>query len=130
MHNCLQRPKGHKRKPCPLDGLFPRIADKWTILVIAMLSEKEGNRLRYSEIKAGIEGVSQKMLAATLRSLERDGLLDRYVFPEVPPRVEYQLTKRGQELLPSMTAFMDWMQTNWPDIQNARREFDARPRKG
>ena len=128
MHTCLQRLDGHKRSPCPIDGLLPQITDKWTILVIAMLSERDGNQLRFSEIKEGIEGISQKMLTATLRSLERNGLLVRHVFPEVPPRVEYQLTKIGKELLPSMRAFMDWMQSSWPDIQKARVKFDERSR--
>lgn len=68
------------------------------------------------------------MLTATLRSLERNGLLARYVYPEVPPRVEYQLTPTGQALLPSMATFMDWMQASWPTIQKARSEFDARAR--
>lgn len=129
MHKCLQRAQGQPRKPCPLDGLFPHLADKWTILVIAMLSEKADYRLRYSEIKKGIAGVSQKMLTATLRALERDGLVTRDVFPEVPQRVEYQLTPMGQELLPAMTGLMDWMQSHWPEIQKARRAFDARTAK-
>jgi DNA-binding HxlR family transcriptional regulator len=126
MHECLKKPKGEKRTACPVDGLMPRLGDKWTIHVLAMLTEAEGNQLRFSELKNGIEGISQKMLTVTLRALERDGLVIRHVFPEVPPRVEYELTSLGKSLLPSMKEFMDWLQNSWPTIQKFRLEFDRR----
>ena len=85
----------------------------------------ENDRLRFSELKNGIEGVSQKMLTVTLRALERDGLVERSVFPEVPPRVEYELTDLGRSLLPAMHEFMDWLQTSWPTIQENRMVFDT-----
>ena len=85
----------------------------------------ESDQLRFSELKNGIEGVSQKMLTVTLRALERDGLVERSVFPEVPPRVEYALTDLGKSLLPAMREFMDWLQMSWPTIQENRIGFDA-----
>jgi len=124
MHPCLERPKDAKRTACPVDGLMPRLGDKWTIHIMAMLQVND--RLRFSELKRGIEGISQKMLTVTLRALERDGLVTRSVFPEVPPRVEYALTPLGKTLLPAMHEFMDWLQDSWPTIQQNREAFDFR----
>lgn len=124
MHPCLTRPKGVKRTACPVNGLMPRLGDKWTIHVVAMLDEAENGRLRFSELKNGIEGISQKMLTTTLRALERDGLVVRQVFPEVPPRVEYALTDLGRSLLPAMHGLMDWLQRSWPIISEFREQFD------
>lgn len=124
MHPCLIQPENTKRKICPVNGLMPRLGDKWTIHVVAMLHEHK--RLRFSELKNGIEGVSQKMLTVTLRALERDGLVDRHVFPEVPPRVEYELTELGRGLLPAMYSLMDWLQMTWPTIQEKRIYFDVK----
>lgn len=124
MHECLKTPLGAKRTLCPLDSLLPRLGDKWTIHIMALLSEAKGNQLRFSQLKNNIEGISQKMLTVTLRELERDGLVIRHVFPEVPPRVEYHLTRIGKEMLPSLTSFMDWMQNNWAAIETARAEYD------
>ena len=101
---------------------MPRLGDKWTIHVIAMLQEQ--GQLRFSELKHGIEDISQKMLTVTLRALERDGLVNRTVFPEVPPRVEYELTPLGRTLLPAMHEFMDWLQQTWPTIEKNREVFD------
>ena len=91
---------------------------------MAMLQEAPGRQLRFSELKNGIEAISQKMLTVTLRALERDGLVTRKVFPEVPPRVEYQLTELGASLLPAMHELMDWLQASWPSIQANRENFD------
>src|SRR5258708_438053 len=95
MHECLKTPPGAKRTLCPLDSLLPRLGDKWTIHVMALLSEARGNQLRFSELKNRIEGISQKMLTGT-----------------------------GKGMLPAMTDFMDWMQSNWVIIQTARAEYD------
>jgi DNA-binding HxlR family transcriptional regulator len=126
MHPCLRTPKGRKRTVCPFDSLLPRLGDKWTVHVMALLAEAEENRLRFSELKKSIEGISQKMLTATLKTLERDGLIVRRVFPEVPPRVEYRLTDIGNGMIPALDDFMDWMQKSWPAIQTHREEFDRR----
>lgn len=93
---------------------------------MAMLQAAGGRGLRFSELKSGIEDISQKMLTVTLRALERDGLITRTVFPEVPPRVEYKLTDLGATLLPAMHGLMDWLQATWPVIQRNREQFDDR----
>jgi DNA-binding HxlR family transcriptional regulator len=103
---------------------MPRLGDKWTIHVMAMLQVAGDEGLRFSELKNGIEDISQKMLTVTLRALERDGLIVRRVFPEVPPRVEYKLTDLGSTLLPAMRGLMDWLQMSWPAIQQNRAVFD------
>src|SRR5262249_44907 len=81
---------------CEFRGLLERVGDKWSLLVIAMLEETSTQRARFSDLKRAIPGISQRMLTATLRNLERDGLLKREVFAEVPPRVEYELTPLGK----------------------------------
>lgn len=124
MHSCLTRPEGVRRTACPVNGLMPRLGDKWTIHVVALLYEAESGRLRFSQLKNNIDGISQKMLTVTLRALERDGLVKRLVFPEVPPRVEYELTELGKGLLPAMHGLMDWLQNTWPTIQENRLVFD------
>jgi len=124
MHPCLETPKGSKRTACPVDGLMPRLGDKWTIHVMAILQAADGKSVRFSVIKSSIEGISQKMLTVTLRALERDGLVTRTIHPEVPPRVEYQLTALGSTLLPAMRGLMDWLQASWPIIQDNRQSFD------
>ena len=88
------------------------MGDKWTILVMSLLAIASGHRLRFSELKAGIKGITQRMLTVTLRNLERDGLLVRHYFPEVPPRVEYKLTPRGASMLPALEGFTSWIRCN------------------
>src|SRR5262245_52349766 len=87
---------------CPTRQVLARIADKWTMLVITALEGEEA--LRFSELRRRIEGISQKMLTQTLRALERDGLVDRTVYPTVPVTVEYQLTPLGQSLTDAVDA--------------------------
>ena len=72
--------------PCPISDLLARVGDKWSLLVLAALSEANRGRLRFSELMRAVGGISQRMLTTTLRHLERDGILTRQVFPEVPPR--------------------------------------------
>jgi DNA-binding HxlR family transcriptional regulator len=120
------KPEQPKLQPCAPHDVLTRLGDKWTVLVLSLLSTAPGNRLRFSEMKAGIEGISQRMLTLTLRSLERDGLLIRHFFPEVPPRVEYQLTPMGQSILPSLRGFTEWIRQHWPAIEASRREYDVR----
>lgn len=72
-----------------------------------------------------MSGISQRMLTVTLRHLERDGLLIRHYFPEVPPRVEYELTEMATGLLPALESFTEWIRTHWPAIEASRVQFDA-----
>jgi DNA-binding HxlR family transcriptional regulator len=85
-----------------------------------------GGRARFSELERAVPGISQRMLSTTLKNLERDGLATREVFPEVPPRVEYELTKLGKSLLRPTQGLVDWVKENWEDVRKAQSLFDAR----
>ncbi|HUC75207.1 MAG TPA: helix-turn-helix domain-containing protein [Vicinamibacterales bacterium] len=111
---------------CEFREMLDRVGDKWSLLVIAMLEEQPTQRARFSELKRAVPGISQRMLTATLRSLERDGLLTRDVYAEVPPRVEYELTPLGKRFMQPVRALVAWLQLNWPTIRAARDTFDRR----
>lgn len=102
---------------CASREVLDRIADKWTALIIRVLAK--GTR-RHNELQREISGVSQKMLTQTLRSLERDGLVARKVYPVVPPRVEYTLTPLGQSLIEPLNAICLWAERHLPELQAAR----------
>lgn len=118
--------KGPVLSPCAPHEVLARMGDKWTILVMSLLALAPGNQLRFSQIRDGAAGISQRMLTSTLRNLERDGLLRRHYFPEVPPRVEYELTGMGRSMLPALEGFTAWIKSNWPAIEAARRDYDSR----
>lgn len=102
---------------CGSREVLDRIADRWTALIIYALSR--GTR-RFSELQRAIGGVSQKMLTQTLRSLERDGLVARKVYPVVPPRVEYSLTPLGRTLIEPLRAVCRWAERHLKELQAAR----------
>ena len=102
--------------------ILDRIADKWSLLVIALLDEKT---LRFGELVKEIDGISKRMLTVTLRNLERDGLVGRTVYPEVPPRVEYELTALGRTLLGTTQALVSWSEAHQEEIARARQKFEA-----
>jgi DNA-binding HxlR family transcriptional regulator len=102
--------------------VLARVGDKWTVQVVSQLG---GGPMRFSELRRAIEGISQKMLTATLRGLERDGFCTRTVYPSVPPRVEYELTELGRDLLVPVQELADWAVANRERINAARRRFDA-----
>jgi DNA-binding HxlR family transcriptional regulator len=101
--------------------IFDRIANKWALLIVNALG---GGTLRFTELRTAVQGISHKMLTQTLRGLERDGLLDRYVHPTVPPRVDYTLTDLGHELRARITGLCAWTRGNTTRIQAARLRFD------
>jgi len=102
--------------------ILARVGDKWTVLVVSYL----GNRsMRFNELKRAINGISQKMLTSTLRSLERDGFVTRTVFPTIPPRVDYELTDLGRDLLIPVRGLGDWAIKNEQRVRDARARFDA-----
>jgi DNA-binding HxlR family transcriptional regulator len=103
--------------------ILARVGDKWTVLVVSLLG---AGPMRFSELRRTIDGISQKMLTTTLRGLERDGFCTRKVFPTVPPRVEYELTELGRDLLVPVKALGDWAVANRQRVDAARRRFDAR----
>lgn len=108
--------------PCPSRAALDRIADKWTALIIGSLA---GETKRFSELRGEIDGVSDKMLTQTLRSMERDGLVARTVHPTVPPRVEYRLTELGRTLEEPLAAVRDWAERHINEVERARLEYDT-----
>ena len=106
------------RKVTPV---LARIGDKWTILVIMLLSS---GSLRFNEIKRALDGISQRMLTLTLRNLERDGLVTRTVTPSIPPRVDYELTPLGHSLRVPITALGGWVVDNIDEIERSRAVYD------
>jgi DNA-binding HxlR family transcriptional regulator len=111
------------REDCQVRQILDRVADKWSLLVIALL---ENRRLRFTELRREIDGVSQRMLTVTLRQLERDGLVKRTVHPVVPPRVEYELTPLGGTLHATIQSLVDWTERHQREIAEAREAYDKR----
>jgi DNA-binding HxlR family transcriptional regulator len=106
---------------CPIRTVLDRFGDKWSILVLIILGEK--NRLRFTELNKEIgPDISQKMLTVTLRSLEADGLISRTIYPEVPPRVEYEITKLGKSLVPHINSLAQWANQNMGKIKASREK--------
>ena len=108
---------------CPTRQLLDRIGDQWTVLIVGAL--KDGP-LRFTEIGHRVDGISQKVLTQTLRSLVRDGILTRKVYAVMPPNVTYQLTPLGTALLEAATPLLEWTTGALPLIDAARAEYDAR----
>jgi DNA-binding HxlR family transcriptional regulator len=113
----------HPREDCEVRQILDRVADKWSLLVIALLDRRS---LRFSELRREIDGISQRMLTVTLRQLERDGLVHRTVFPVVPPRVDYELTPLGATLLDTIQSLVNWTEEHQSQIAAARADYDAR----
>lgn len=111
--------------PMAVRELLTKIGDKWTIFVVLSL-DLLGGRARFSELERAIPGISQRMLSVTLKNLERDGLVLRELFPEVPPRVEYELTPLGKSLLVPTQGMVDWVKSYWQQVRMAQSEYDAR----
>jgi DNA-binding HxlR family transcriptional regulator len=107
---------------CPIRDILSRLGDKWSLLVLVTLSAN--GTMRFSDIQRSIGDISQRMLAVTLRSLESDGLVIRRVYPEVPPRVEYCLSKPGHTLLPHLDSLVQWATEHARDIEDSRRAHD------
>jgi DNA-binding HxlR family transcriptional regulator len=110
---------------CPIRNVLDRFGDKWSILVILILGQHE-KPMRFTELMNGIGNVSQKMLTVTLRTLESDGLLLRKHYPEIPPRVEYELTEMGQSLMPHINGMVSWADKHFDAIMKARKKSAAK----
>jgi DNA-binding HxlR family transcriptional regulator len=106
---------------CPTRRILDRIGDRWTVLVVGVLGDGDA---RFSELRRRIEGVSQKMLTQTLRGLERDGLVRRTVYPQVPVRVEYALTDAGRTLLEPLRALQKWAIENLSEVSASQDAYD------
>lgn len=107
---------------CPSRRLLDRIGDRWTVLVVGALAD---GPQRFTAIRRSVEGVSQKMLTQTLRGLERDGLVSRTVFAEVPPRVEYELTEAGRTLQAPLKALERWSIEHFGQVAASWERYDA-----
>jgi DNA-binding HxlR family transcriptional regulator len=113
----------HRPGACQaVSAILSRIGDKWTVLVVMMLSH---GPMRFNELKRAIGGISQRMLTLTLRGLERDGLVTRTLFASVPPRVDYELTELGHSLRVPIEALGNWAFANLAEVERARTAFDA-----
>ena len=108
---------------CPVRNVLSRIGDSWSLLVLLALHDK-AEAMRFSDLCRAIPDVSQKMLTSTLRKLEADDLLSRTIYPEVPPRVEYKLTKRGKTLIPLLNQLVDWSLDNMDAIIRHREKYE------
>jgi DNA-binding HxlR family transcriptional regulator len=108
---------------CPIREVLDRIGDTWSLLVIKNLQE---GPVRFNALRRRIEGISQRMLAVTLRSLEADGLVTRTVTPTMPPQVEYALTEMGRSLAVPVAALGDWAVANRHAVREHRQAFAAR----
>lgn len=119
-------PRNKRKETCPaVREVLHRVGDKWSVLIVDLLGE---GAMRFSDLRRSVEGISQRMLTLTLRGLERDGLVTRTVFPEIPPRVEYELTRLGKTLLEPIQGLAEWAERNRTSIQEARDKFDKRPK--
>ena len=109
---------------CPTREILNRIADKWTTLLIGLLAQSESRR--FNELRRAIGGISQKMLTQTWRDMERDGLVRRTMYAEIPPRVEYALTPLGKTLCEPLDALRKWAQDHLQQVREAQEAFDKR----
>jgi len=107
---------------CPTRRVLDLIADKWAALIIGLLNDKQPQR--FAALQRQIGGISQKMLTQTLRDLERDGLVQRTIYPQVPPRVEYALTALGQTLCEPIAALIRWSEENIDAVTAAQKRYD------
>ena len=110
-------------RSCPSRTVMRHLTDRWTPLIVAALSEQPV--ARFGELKAMIQGVSPKVLTQTLRSMERDGLVERRVTASIPPRVDYELTALGTTLIEPMAALRHWAQDNMQAVLESRERYDA-----
>ena len=114
---------GHK--PAVTETLA-RIGDKWTVMVVGALHQ---GPMRYNQIRRAVEGISQRMLTLTLKGLEEDGLVNRTMYPTIPPRVDYELTDLGRKLIVPLQSLYDWAVEHRPAMLAAREKFATKQRK-
>jgi len=117
-------PKSDDATKCPIRDVLDRIGDRWSLLVLLTLAD---GTMRFSVLKRAIGDISQRMLAQTLRTLEQDGLLTRKVYPSVPPRVDYTLTKMGHTLLTKLDPLVEWATHNHQAVKAARKAYVPPP---
>ena len=125
----LKRPPELEHTPanCHAREMLARVGDKWSVYVIHVLGD--AGTLRFNELRSRVAGISQRMLTVTLRGMERDGLVTRTVYPEVPPRVEYALTRLGRTLRQLVRGLVEWSGAHLTEVDAARAAYDARNRR-
>ncbi|RSK38601.1 winged helix-turn-helix transcriptional regulator [Mangrovimonas spongiae] len=106
---------------CPVRNILDRIGDKWSLLILLVLEQEDV--LRFNEIHQSIGDISQKMLSVSLKNLEADGLVNRKVYPQIPPKVEYKLTDLGKSLIPFVNALSDWSKQHMDTILRNRTAY-------
>ncbi|WP_328346389.1 helix-turn-helix transcriptional regulator [Streptomyces violaceus] len=111
------------KSTCPSRTSLARIANKWTAMVVIALSP---GRMRFRDLRATVDGISAKVLTETLRDLERDGIVTRHMYAEVPPRVEYELTPLGHTLHTPLRPLGHWAEAHITEVLAARESYDAR----
>jgi len=117
-------PASHSPGRCrQANEVIALVGDKWSVHVVMLLG---GGKRRFMEIRRAVDGISHKMLTVTLRGLERDGYVTRTIFPTVPPRVEYELTDLGRQLLVPLQALGSWAMEHHARVVEARAAYDAR----
>lgn len=105
---------------CPIRDILDGIGDRWSLLVLWSLSE---GTLRFTALRREIGDISQRMLAQTLRGLERDGFISRKVYPTIPPRVDYALTPLGRSFLKQLQSLVDWADDHHDAVRAARKAY-------
>lgn len=120
-HTDVRETIGEGHPTCQLRDILDRVGDKWSVLVMNLLG---GGPKRYSELQRAIDGISQRMLTLTLRSLERDGLVERTVAPTSPPRVDYTLTPVGQTLSAQVSGLISWAEQHRAYVAASRLRYD------
>ena len=113
-----------QRHVCPVKDIMAAYGDKWTMYTVLLLGQHQ--KMRFNELRSGISGISQRMLTVTLRALEQDGILLRTIYPEVPPRVEYQLTEVGESLLRQLLQLAGWAEENAEGIIRSRKAYEIK----
>ena len=108
---------------CRVREILDRVGDKWSLFVVFSL--RDGPQ-RFTALKRSVDGISQRMLTVTLRGLERDGIVTRTMYPVMPPRVDYELTKMGQALMDAVGSLMAWADAHLDDVDAARQAYDER----
>lgn len=109
---------------CPIRNVVSRFGDKWSLLVLLVIDR--GGVIRFNELGRMIPDISTRVLSTTLKTLEADGLIDRKVYAEVPPKVEYSLTETGKSLIPLLMKLTEWAQTNMKKVMEHRSEYETR----
>lgn len=109
---------------CPIRNVVSRFGDKWSLLVLLVIDR--GGVIRFNELGRMIPDISTRVLSTTLKTLEADGLIDRKVYAQVPPKVEYSLTETGKSLIPLLMKLTEWAQTNMKKVMGHRSEYETR----